>query len=335
MVWTPLHATVHQTLKQRKLLPSKQSVLLAFSAGQDSMCLLQILRDLQPKWQWQLAIAHCDHRWPPDSHANASHVVQLAQQWQLEHYRFIAPQVLKGEAEGRDWRYQVLNEWAQTQGFDVVVTAHTASDRAETLLHNLFRGSGRDGLQALVWQRPLSNSVQLVRPLLDVTRAQTATFCAQFQLPLWQDTMNQDLAYRRNRIRLEVLPMLRQHFNPKIDLTLAKTAELFQAETEYLEEQAQRLLNSAIVPSEQLPQGAIAALDQPIFAQGPLALQRRAIRQWLTHSLNIQPNFVQVEKTVALVQGHQGDRTDPFIANVVAEVKRPWVYLHNLQNRAL
>jgi tRNA(Ile)-lysidine synthase len=330
MVWTPLHATVHQTLRQRQLLQNGQSIVLAFSAGQDSMCLLQILRDLQPKWQWQLAIAHCNHRWPPNSDANAAHVAQLVQDWGLEYYSFTAPTVLKGEAEGREWRYEILKKLAEDEGFSAVLTAHTASDRAETLLFNLFRGSGMDGLQALAWQRPLSPQVNLIRPLLNIARPQTSAFCAQFQLPIWQDSMNNDLTYRRNRIRLELLPILRQTFNPKVDLNLARTAEILQAETEYLDQEATRLFQQAAIPAHELANSVIAALDQHTLQHSPLALQRRAIRQWLHLNLNIQTNFTQIEKTVALVHGHNGDRTDPLIANVVAEVRRPWICLSSL-----
>jgi tRNA(Ile)-lysidine synthase len=327
MVWTPLHATVHQTLRQRQLLQKGQSIVLGFSAGQDSMCLLQILRDLQPKWQWHLAIAHCNHRWPPESDANAAHVAQLAQSWGLEYYSFTAPTVLKGEAEGREWRYEILKKLAEDEGFSSILTAHTASDRAETLLFNLFRGSGMDGLQALAWQRPLSSQVNLIRPLLNIARPQTSAFCEQFQLPVWQDSMNHDLTYRRNRIRLELFPILRQTFNPKVDLNLARTAEILQAETEYLDREATRLFQQAAIPAHELANSEIAALEQHTLQHSPLALQRRAIRQWLHLNLNIQPNFTQIEKIVALVHGHNGDRTDPLITNVVAEVRRPWICL--------
>jgi tRNA(Ile)-lysidine synthase len=328
MVWTALHATIHQTLRQRKLLAKGQSIALAFSAGQDSMCLLQILRDLQPKWGWRIAIAHCNHRWPLDSDANATHVAQLAQDWGLEHYSFTAPRVLKGEAEGRYWRYEVLKDLAEAGGFSAVLTAHTASDRAETLLYNLMRGSGMDGLQALAWQRPLSDQVQLIRPLLGITRQQTGAFCSQHQLPIWEDTMNADLTYRRNQIRLELLPQLRQNFNPQIETTLAKTAEILQAETDYLDQAVYQVLEQSTVLS--VPTPLLAALDRQVLQQAHLALQRRVLRFWLHAHLNIQPNFEQVEKVLALVEGNNGDRTDPLIANIIAAVQHPWLCLHPL-----
>ncbi|MCG9891676.1 MAG: tRNA lysidine(34) synthetase TilS [Thermosynechococcaceae cyanobacterium MS004] len=342
MAWTTLHATVQQTLQQRHLLSKGQAFVLGFSGGQDSLCLLQILRDLQPRWGWRLAIAHCNHLWPPDSTANAEYVADLAQRWGLAFYPFTAPQPLQGEAEGRDWRYQILTTLAQEQGFSAVLTAHTASDRAETLLLNLLRGSGMDGLQALVWQRSLSAQVQLIRPLLAVTRQQTGAFCEQLALPVWQDSMNDDLVYRRNQVRLNLLPLLRQQFNPQIDGALARTAEILQAETAYLDQQASELLQRAECPDLAMPDLPIsdlaiicprAVLDQRILQQSVLAIQRRALRQWLAQHLNIQPNFEQIEKTVALIHGFNGDRTDPFKAMIVAEVRRPWLYLRNLASQ--
>ena len=329
MSWTSLHAAVHQTLRQRQLLEPGQSILLGFSGGQDSMCLLHLLRDLQPKWHWQLAIAHCDHRWPPESGANAQQVESWAQDWQVEHYRLTAPRVLQGEAAGRDWRYEVMGNLAVEQGFSAVVTAHTASDRAETLLYNLMRGSGMDGLQALTWQRPLTPQVQLVRPLLNLTRQQTGDFCRQLALPVWADSMNQDRAYHRNQIRLDLLPYLQDTFNPQVELALAKTAEILQAETAYLDAAAHQILAQATQPDGQRVPSGLPALSQTVLRTAPLALQRRAIRHWLKTYLPHHPSFAQIEKVVRLIQGPNGDRTDPFAQGWFAEVQRPWIYLRS------
>lgn len=326
MVWTPTHAKLHTLLRHRQYLPQKSRVLIAFSSGQDSLCLLQLMRDLQPKWGWRLAIAHCDHRWPPDSGDNAKHVARLADQWQLKHYPFVAPRILKGEAEGREWRYRVMTEFAIAENYAYLVTAHTASDRTETFLHNLMRGSGMDGLQALVWQRKLAQTVTLVRPLLTMTRSQTGEFCHQFSLPVWEDGMNQDRQYRRNRIRLDVLPYLREHFNPQVEQAIAQTAELLQADVEYLEAQAQELRTQAQAPNRPL------CLHRRILAQAPRSLQRRAIRQFLTLQLQSALNFTHIEKVVDLLDGANRDRTDPLIDQWVAEVSGDWICLQDLSH---
>ena len=160
--WIMLHAQLHQILRSRQLLPKNKSLLVAVSGGQDSLCLVQLLLDLQPKWGWKIAIAHCDHGWRTDSTENANYIQKLAQFWRVTYYKLTAPALEKTEAAARKWRYQVLAEVAKNQQYSYVVTGHTKSDRAETLLYNLVRGSGADGLQALSWQSPLQFVYKIV-----------------------------------------------------------------------------------------------------------------------------------------------------------------------------
>ncbi|MEG4319988.1 MULTISPECIES: tRNA lysidine(34) synthetase TilS [unclassified Microcoleus] len=155
--WTHLHAQLHRTLLQRQILPSNQRLLVAVSGGQDSLCTLKLLLDLQSKWGWNLALAHCDHRWRSDSQSNATHVENLAKNWGISYYLQTASDIPKTEAAARQWRYQALTEIAIAHNSPYIVTGHTASDRAETLLYNLIRGSGADGLSALTWTRPLAD----------------------------------------------------------------------------------------------------------------------------------------------------------------------------------
>lgn len=322
MTWTNLHAQLHRTLRQRQLLPKNQQLLVAVSGGQDSLCLIKILLELQPKWQWQLAIAHCDHRWRPDSEANADRVEEWAKNWQLPFYKLSANQPLNSEAAARQWRYQALTAIARTHNYPYIVTGHTLSDRAETVLYNLIRGSGADGLQSLTWQRPLADNLQLVRPLLEVTRTQTAQFCQDMHLPVWEDSTNQDLKYARNRIRHELLPYLQQHFNPQVESALAQTAELLRAEVEYLENAASLLLLEAIDAS-------IPRVNRLILRKAPLALQRRAMRQFLQQTLQIAPSFDLVEKIAALIVAPNRSQTDPFPGGSRAVVDGDWIYFKN------
>ncbi|WP_445240554.1 tRNA lysidine(34) synthetase TilS [Microcoleus vaginatus] len=162
--WIHLHAQVHRTLLYRQILPSNQRLLVAVSGGQDSLCLIKLLLDLQPKWGWNLAIVHCDHRWRSDSQASANHVEQLARNWGISYYVETASDIPTTEAAARKWRYQALTEIAIAHNYPYIVTGHTASDRAETLLYNLIRGSGADGLSALTWRRPL---LDFRLPILD------------------------------------------------------------------------------------------------------------------------------------------------------------------------
>ena len=336
--WSALHAHLHQTLRSRRLvgdngpsapataaqlLPKGAHLLVAISGGQDSQCLLRLLVDLQRQWHWQLHTIHCNHRWRADAEANADFVAQGAAAWGLPCRIAVAADPPTSEAAARQWRYGVFAQVATELGCNHVVTGHTASDRAETLLFNLVRGSGLDGLSALTWQRSLSPAqpaIALVRPLLNVTRNQTGTFCRDFHIPVWEDVTNRDRTYRRNRLRLDVLPLLRQHFNPQVDATLAQTAEILAAEVAYLNAEATRLYADCVVAER---------LQRRSLQTAPLALQRRVIRQWLTHHLPTAPQFDHVEKVLALLTAPNRSQTDPFPGGAIALVDDPWISLQS------
>ncbi len=327
MVWTSLHANIHRTIRSRRLLQRNQKLLIAVSGGQDSLCLTQLMLDLQLKWGWHLGIAHCDHCWRDDSQANANHVKKLADKWGIPFYLETASESLTSEAAARDWRYQVMSAIAFSNNYQCIITGHTATDRAETLLYNLIRGSGADGLQALTWQRPLKNEIMLVRPLLEVTRTQTAKFCQDFQLQIWLDSTNQDLKYARNRIRQELIPYLQEKFNPKVESNLAQTAELLQAEVEYLEQAAEELRQKAEIINEEEDSTTILRLNRRVLQKAPLALQRRAIRQVLQKIMIDAPNFEHIEKLVALILAANRSQTDPFPGGTIAVVEGEWIFL--------
>ncbi|MBH8560887.1 tRNA lysidine(34) synthetase TilS [Nostoc sp. CENA67] len=329
MVWTNLHAKIHRTIKSRQLFGHNQRLLVAVSGGQDSLCLIKLLLDLQLKWRWNLGIAHCDHRWRSDSEANANHVKNLAQSWDVSFYLETANEPLNSEAAARNWRYQALSAIAQANNYQYIVTGHTQSDRAETLLYNLMRGTGADGLQALTWQRPLTKEIMLVRPLLEITRTQTEQFCQELNLPVWEDSTNQDLKYARNRIREELIPYLRESFNPNVESALAQTAELLQAEVEYLEKATQQLREEAMGENINTVDNHYLRLNRRVLQKAPLALQRRVMRQVLQEILVDAPNFEHIEKLTALIVAPNRSQTDPFPGGAIAQVQDDWICLRS------
>ena len=219
--WLHWHDRLHRQLLQNPaLLPQGTTLLLALSGGQDSMALLGLLRDLRKHHHWTLQLWHGDHGWHPGSAAVADALARwcIQQSLPLRVSRSTAA-ITGSEAAARAWRYHELSRHGQqlhqagaSDGGCTVLTAHTASDRAETLLIQLSRGTDLAGLGSLRQSRPLQadavDGPQLVRPLLDFTRDETAAICQDLQLPIWHDPSNSDPRIERNRIRQEVLPVL-------------------------------------------------------------------------------------------------------------------------------
>ena len=317
MPWTPLHSQLHQYPIDRQLLPTGANILLAVSGGQDSLCLGQLLRDLQSRWQWQLAIAHCDHGWAQDI-GIAERVAQVTARWMLPFHCETTANLPETEAAAREWRYQALLRIAQTTGSNYLVTAHTQTDRAETLLYNLVRGAGADGLCAMSWQRQLTPEISLIRPLLAVNRAQTGEFCREYLLPVWEDAYNQNLKYARNRLRLEIMPQLAADFNPQVESHLARTAELLRADVEYLESVAREWYQQALDERG-------VKIDRLMLKSIALSLQRRVIRQFLAQALGKMPTFSQIENTILLINAPNRTRTSTFSHGLAAEVSGKWI----------
>ncbi|AFY60515.1 tRNA lysidine(34) synthetase TilS [Synechococcus sp. PCC 6312] len=324
--WGDVHARIHTNLRQRLLLPNTARILIAVSGGQDSACLLKLLVDLQPHWAWRLEVIHCNHRWRDDANDNAEFVQALSHRFDLPCHVRVTEQPLTSENQARAWRYAIFGELARELGCAYVVTGHTATDQAETLLLHLFRGTGLGGLGGMAWSRSLGGAypdIQLVRPLLDLTRPETAQFCQERGLDIWLDSTNANLDLRRNRLRLEIMPQLRQYFNPQADRVLAQTATLCQAEQDYLDQETQK--HYATVVNEEIPGLAV----NPLQTLHP-ALQRCLIRRFLQEIFEITPQFAHVEGVLNLIFAPKNSQSSPLPKGIVAWVDPPWIKFPDL-----
>ena len=271
--WTSWHDRLHRRLlMQPQLLPQGSSLLLAVSGGQDSMALLALLQDLAPLHGWSLSLWHGDHRWHDGSSRIAAELSSWCQQRQLPlQVDQAAPGEVPSEAKARQWRYERLAQRGRQAGADVV-TGHTASDRAETMLLQLARGSDLAGLAALPSVRPLSpEGPRLRRPLLHLQRHDTLQICQDLALPIWEDPSNQSSEFARNRIRQEVLPVL-EALHPGSTQRMSDLAErvsqVRDSQTE-LSRMALKLLQTA------------AGLDRRGLGALSSASRRLLLAQWL------------------------------------------------------
>ena len=213
------------------------TIVVAVSGGADSVSLLLAIADLtkRKKLGHRIVAAHFNHKLRgAESDSDEGFVRDLATRLGIELAIGHGDLLQTGNLEqnARDARYQFLRETAAKLKAFGVLTGHTVNDQAETFLLNLIRGSGPDGLAAMRGVRDLgadeNSDIRLIRPLLTwAKRIETESFCRDLGVEYRYDTMNEDTAFKRVRIRKILLPLL-EDMNPKIVETLANTANLMQ-----------------------------------------------------------------------------------------------------------
>ena len=232
---------VAQTIERYGMFRPRQRAGVAVSGGADSVCLLEVLRELARRWELRLSVLHLDHGLRgEESREDAEFVRALASGMELP---FILERAELGSAAGnleeaaREARLRFFREQIAAGAVDSVALGHTRSDQAETVLFRFLRGAGTAGLAGI---RPVTGD-GIVRPLLDVTRAETEAFLRARGIAWREDSTNASARFARNRIRHSLLPQLAREWNPALEETLAKTADWALAEEAYWKEETARL----------------------------------------------------------------------------------------------
>ena len=209
------------------------TVLLAVSGGADSVAMLRAMVALKNAGDGRLVAAHLNHQLrPSEAETDEAMVVDLCRRLgvacEVGRTRLdpAAPAGGDGlEAAARHARYQFLEATAARLGARYVVTAHTADDQAETILHHILRGTGIGGLAGIARARPLGHAT-LIRPLLGLRRAELLAYLNDLGQSYRDDSSNRDTRFTRNRIRQELLPHLAEQFNAGVVDALLRLGSL-------------------------------------------------------------------------------------------------------------
>jgi tRNA(Ile)-lysidine synthase len=263
---------IAEFIARHRMFDAGQRIGVAVSGGADSVFLLHALHELGPRWNLKLSVVHIEHGVRGEaSVADAEFVCKLAAGFALPlHVRHANVPALEGNLEqaARNVRQDFYAELVAAGTLDRIATGHTRSDQAETVLYRIVRGSGLAGIAGIL---PVT-TVGLVRPLLEVRRGEIESWLRERNIEWREDATNRDPSYARNRIRHQVLPLLREAFNPQLDEALANMATLAQDEESYWQTELARY--QPPVPSHQ---PLVLPVSQ--LADAPAALARRLIRR--------------------------------------------------------
>ncbi|MDH5641413.1 MAG: tRNA lysidine(34) synthetase TilS, partial [Nitrospira sp.] len=280
---------VHSFIRTNELFAKGESILVAFSGGPDSMFLADALRGISRTYRygWDIRLAHLNHRISERADENEEFCRKAAADY-LELPLIINSADIPAmkasgkyggisiEHLGRRERYRMFVRVCREFDIAKLATGHQLDDQAETVLMRATAGSWLTGLAGIPVRRPLAPNMQteVVRPLLRIERKQIDEYVKTENVPVFIDPTNQDLGYKRNRVRNDLMPLLRREFNPAAARHLAAIG--FQAQE--LEVDLQRLASGFVsAPTHNAGRTSVRVEIGRLAEQGPLA-QRYILR---------------------------------------------------------
>lgn len=294
------------TIKRDNLLEAGEIVIVAVSAGPDSMALMHVLAAIAPIHSLTLTAVYVDHGLrPQETVLEAALVKEKAARLGIGYVfkeagvrEYAEKKGMSIEHAARMLRYRALAQAAEKSGAKKIAVAHTADDQAEEVLLRLIRGTGRKGLSGMKTVR----DGNIIRPFLEISKAQLLAYLEEKNIKYLTDSSNLERLYLRNRVRLDLVPFLKENFNPNIRRTLRQTAVVLQDEEAYLAKVTEQACQRIIVQENT---GSRKGLASHALLLGPFQEEARAVRRRVLETLfwkmETSPRFRQIEAVMRLV----------------------------------
>jgi tRNA(Ile)-lysidine synthase len=280
---------IEQNIQHRQLLKPRQPLLVAVSGGLDSMVLLHALVRITTRHKSKITVAHFNHRLRARAaDADERFVRKTSAAMKLpavvgraDVIQFAQKSKISIELAARKLRHEFLARVARERKISTVALAHHADDQVELFLLRILRGTGGRGLVGMKWSAPspADQKITLVRPLLDLGKDELRNFARENKISFRDDATNFLLDSKRNRIRNELLPLLRKNYQPGFNKIILRLMKITGAEAEAVAGLARQWLKRR----------------RPIFENLPVAVQRRVLQMQLAES-GVSADFELVEK---------------------------------------
>ena len=248
---------VENTIKKYNLIDRKDKIVVGVSGGPDSVCLLNILKELKNKLDIEIIVAHVNHMIREEAEEETQYVEDMCKTMNVKCFVKRIDVVRKANSEkigteeaGRNARYDFFEEVLKQTDANKIATAHNANDNAETVLMNIFRGTGVSGLKGI---EPIRDN-KFIRPLIECERGEIEEYCSSNKLNPRIDKSNFENIYTRNKVRNIIIPKLKEEFNPNIITAINKLSDLATQEEEFVKNHVDKVIkeNLFVVPNEEI-----------------------------------------------------------------------------------
>ncbi len=253
---------VLETIQKYNLIKDGDKIVVAVSGGPDSICLLDILKNLQkercimtssqntsPNICFEIIVAHVNHQIREEANKDEQYVKNYCKKNGIEFFsksidveKLAHTNKIGTEEAGRLVRYQFFNEILEKTNATKIAIAHNKNDKIETIFLHMLRGSGIDGLKGIDPKRE-----NIIRPLIECERTQIEKYCEENQLHPRIDKTNFENIYNRNKIRNIVIPYIQKEFNPNIIKTIDRLSDIVAEEEEYLDKQTKKVYQELLL----------------------------------------------------------------------------------------
>ena len=327
-----LYRKIISYIEDNKLIKSGDRILVALSGGPDSICLLNILFELKEELNIDIGAAHINHLLRgEDAFKDEEYVIKICKEIGIPYFltrvdinNYSKEHKLSSELAGRQVRYDFFEEIMKKEGYNKIATAHNANDQAETILFRLMRGTGLEGLGGI----KASRDGKIIRPILCLSRQEIEEYIELKNLKPRIDKTNFEKIYNRNKIRLDILPYMKENFNEDIIQTLNRMSVLLQKDNEFLEKLA---LNS-------YKKYCIEEDDYFIIKEGIFKEEKPIITRVLRHAVtkysksNYDFEMKHINEIFSLSQKNSGKVVD-LPNGIYAENIYGDIYIKNKKNK--
>lgn len=270
---------VKKTINRHQMLDEGDTVVVALSAGADSCALLSVMADLRNEYDLKIIVAHFNHDLRSgESDAEEIFCRNIALKYQLpfktgKMASVSVPRGMSPEDYYRKARYRFLDQVATEYKAKKIALGHHLNDQAETVLLNILRGSGMEGLKGIL---PVRDQ-RFIRPLIDISRPELMEYLKIKDIQYCNDSSNKSLAFLRNRIRMELIPLLKDGYNPQIEKELAQMAQIISRDHKCLDHYTREILDSENIQKNK----HYTSFSAGYFARLPEALKYRFVKALL------------------------------------------------------